>query len=117
VPNPLDFNSLATNVTQAFTSKLAGQGSNIAQQFTDNLRSLARIGVTIAEGVANESISQQEAQLMLDSQRLALEVVAFGAAGQMKVALESAINSALDVIVTAVNGATGFALIRPTKAT
>ena len=117
MPNSLDFNSLATNVTQAFTSKLAGQGGSIAQQFTDHLRSLARIGVSIAEGAANQSISQQEAQLMLQNQRLLLELVAVGAAGKMKVALENAINSALDVVVTAVNGATGFALIRPTKAT
>ena len=110
----IDFNQLATQVAQAFGSKLVGAAAPLAQQFQDQLRALARIGVAIEAGKVAGTITKGEAQLMMDNQRLILEMVAFGIAGQAKVAVEKAINAALDVVVNAVNSATHLGLLRPT---
>lgn len=111
---PMNVDTLAGQVTSAFTSQLLPGMTTVAQQFAEHLRSLARIAVAIEAQRATGSITEAEAQLMLDNQKLVLAIVAFGATGQAKVALERSINAALDVVVGAINAATGFQIIRPT---
>ena len=65
----------------------------------------------IMAGVAAGEITEDEAKILLNQQRVATSAVLTAAKGMTAVAVQSAVDAALGVVRDFVNGKVGFALI------
>jgi hypothetical protein len=65
----------------------------------------------ILEGSASGDISNAEARILLNQQKVAASAVLTSAEGMTAVAVQAAINAALKVVKEFVNGKVGFALV------
>lgn len=65
----------------------------------------------IIQGVAAGTISEDEAKILLNQQKVAASAVLTAAKGMTAVAVQSAINAGLGVVKQFVNGKVGFALV------
>jgi hypothetical protein len=106
-----DIGKLAQQMLQAALPILkrdaADAESFAAGEFTKIAQSIA----TIEQQLAADQINQQQASLLLDMQTSASRNVLLTLQGLGLLAVEAAINAALQVVKTAVNTALGFALI------
>ena len=71
---------------------------------------MARTAVMLAQGIANGTIDEEEAQLVLDVQKNASRSVLLTIKGLGIVAVENAINAAMDVLRQTIKAATGIVL-------
>jgi hypothetical protein len=76
-------------------------------EFTKIAQAIVSIGEQLADGVIN----QDQAKLLLDMQTSASRNVLLTLKGLALLAVEEAINAALDVVKNTVNTALGFALL------
>lgn len=65
----------------------------------------------IIDGVAAGEVSEAEAQILLNGQKVASSAVITAARGMTAVAAQAAINAGLDVVKEFANGKIGFALL------
>lgn len=65
----------------------------------------------IIDGVAENTISEDEAHILLNQQKVATSAVLTAAEGMTIVAVQAAINAALKVVADFVNSKVGFALL------
>src|SRR5262245_54510575 len=65
----------------------------------------------IVEARAAQSITEEEASILLNMQKVATSAVLTSAKGMTLVAVQAAINAALGVVKQFVNGKVGFALL------
>ena len=65
----------------------------------------------IIEGVTTQDISNDEAKILLNQQKVATSAVLTAAEGMTVVAVQAALNAALQVAKDFVNGKVGFALL------
>jgi len=109
---------MALNV-EALASQMLGAALPILKKGADDAEAFAKTEFTkiaqtivaIGEQVAAGQINEKQAALLLDMQTSASRNVLLTLEGLALLAVEAAINAALDVVKGAVNGALGFALI------
>jgi endonuclease III len=88
------------------------KGADDAESFAKlEFTKLAQTIASVGEQVAAGQINQQQALLLLDMQKSASRNVLLALEGLGLVTVESAINTALSLVKTAVNTAVRFALI------
>jgi hypothetical protein len=88
------------------------KGAQDAESFAKTeFTKIAQTIVSIGEQVAAGQINQQQAGLLLEMQTTASRSVLLTLEGLALLAVEEAINAALDVVKAAVNGALKFTLI------
>ena len=107
----LDVGTLASQMLEAALPILK-KGAQEAESFAKTeFTKIAHTIVAIGEQVATGQISQQQAGLLLDMQKSASRTVLLTLEGLALLAVEEAINAALDVIKGVVNTALKFPLI------
>jgi hypothetical protein len=108
---PLDVQDLASKMIAAAVPILSKDAKNAEAfaktEFTKIAQTIASIGQMLSAG----QINQQQAALLLDMQRSASRNVLLTLQGLALLAVENAINAALNVVKTVVNTDLGFALI------
>jgi len=88
------------------------KGAEDAESFAKTeFTKVAQTIVSIGEQLAAGQINEEQAGLLLDMQKSASRNVLLTLEGLALLAVEEAINAALDVVKTVVNKAVGFALI------
>jgi hypothetical protein len=107
----IDASALTKQMSDSAFAILKGKAPSIGGYVQGECAKIAQTFVTIEAGVQAGEISQEEAAVLLDMQRSATRTVLLSAEGLGMLAVEQAINAALDVVKSAVNGALGFALI------
>jgi hypothetical protein len=107
----LDVGTLATQMLSAALPILKKDAQDAESFAKTEFTKIAQTIVSIGEQVASGQINQQQAGLLLDMQTSASRNVLLTLQGLALLAVEEAINAALDVVKTAVNTALGFALI------
>jgi hypothetical protein len=107
----LDAGTLAEQMLAAALPILK-KGAQDAESFAKTeFTKIAQTIVSIGEQVAAGQVNQQQASLLLDMQTSASRNVLLTLQGLALLAVEEAINAALDVVKTAVNTALRFPLI------
>jgi hypothetical protein len=109
---------MALNIA-TLASRMLGAALPILKKDTQNAESFARLEFTkiaqtlvaIGEQVVSGQINEQQARLLLAMQTSASRNVFLTLQGLALLAVEEAINAALNVVRSAVNTAFGFALI------
>lgn len=108
---PLDVSTLSTQMLGAALPFLK-KGAADAEAFArDEFTKIAQQIVAIGESVAAGQLDEPRAKLLLDMQKNASQSVLLAIQGLTLVAVEQAINAALNVVRTAVNTAVGIALL------
>jgi hypothetical protein len=107
----LDVSTLASQMLGAALPFLKQGGSDIKdfakQEFTKIAQQIVRIGENVAAG----QLDEPRAKMLLQMQTNASRSVLLAVEGLALVAVEQAINAALNVVKTAVNAAIGIALL------
>lgn len=106
------------SVTDLFTDMLAAAKASLGKDFSKakdfakpEFQRLARSLVDIVKLVAEKKVNQQQAKSLLEIHRNTTKVVLLTIEGLGVIAVENAINAALDVVRTTINKAVKFALI------
>jgi hypothetical protein len=107
----LHVQTLASQMLVAALPLLKKDAQNAESFASMEFTKIAQTIVAIEGQLAAGEVDQQEAELLLEMQTTASRNVLLTLKGLALLAVEDAINAALDVIRTAVNTAVGFALI------
>src|SRR5262249_1486795 len=107
----LDIEQLAKDMLAAALPLLGKAGQDAASFAKVEFSKIAQSIVAIGEDLAAKRINQEQAELLLDMQKLASRNVLLTIEGLGLLAVEAALNAALDVVKKAVNTALGFVLI------
>jgi hypothetical protein len=107
----LDVGTLAAQMLGAALPILKKDAQDAESFAKTEFTKIAQTIVSIGEQVATGQINEQQAGLLLDMQTSASRNVLLTLQGLALLAVEEAINAALDVVKTAINTALGFALI------
>lgn len=107
----LDIDSLVRPMVQAASASLGKTWPGVAKYATQQFEYTATTLLMIEEDSAAGTITQAQAQSLLDAQKLATQNVMLALQTMSLVAIQNAINAALGAIKTAVNTAVGFTLI------
>jgi hypothetical protein len=107
----LDIEQLAKDMLAAALPLLGKAGKDAASFATIEFKKIAQTIVAIGEDLTAKRIDGQQAELLLDMQKLATRNVLLTIEGLGLLAVEAALNAALDVIKKAVNAALGIVLI------
>jgi hypothetical protein len=107
----LDAGALAEQMLAAALPILIKNAQDAEAFAETEFTKIAQTIVSIGELVAAGQIDQQQAGLLLDMQKSASRTVLLTLKGLALLAVEEAINAALDVVAGAVNVALGFKLI------
>jgi len=107
----IDAGALTKQMSDAAFAVLKGKAPSIGAYVKGECAKIAQTFTTIEAGVLAGQISQEEAAVLLDMQKSATRTVLLSAEGLGMLAVEQAINAALDVVKSVVNAALGFALI------
>ena len=107
----LDISSLVSQMLGAALPILKSAGTDVESfaktEFTKIAQTIASIGEQFASGIIN----QEQAELLLDMQKHASRAVLLTIEGLGILAVENAINAALDAVKGTVNAALPFALL------
>jgi hypothetical protein len=107
----IDVGALTKQMSDAAFAVLKGKAPSIGGYVHGECVKIAQTFVTIEAGVQAGQITQQEAAVLLDMQKSATRTVLLSAEGLGMLAVEQAINAALDMVKSVVNSTLGFALI------
>lgn len=107
----IDAAKLAEQMAQAFLSVLQKKVSGITEYASSEAQKLAQTLVMIENLKASGAISEEQAKVYLQMQKSATRVVFLAIEGLGILAVEAAINAAMDVIKETVNTTLGFVLI------
>ncbi len=107
----IDAGALAKQMFDAAFAVLKGKAPSIAGYVQGECAKIAQTFITIEDGAQSGQISPDEAAVLLDMQKSATRSVLLSAEGLGLLAVEQAINAALDVVRPIVNAALGFALV------
>ncbi len=107
----LDVGTLAQQMLAAALPVLKKDAADAEAFAKTEFTKIAQTIVSLGEQVAAGQINQQQAGLLLDMQTSASRSVLLTLKGLALLAVEQAINAALDVVKAAVNTALGFTLI------
>ena len=107
----LDFESLVKQMTGAAGDVLKEKWPDARAFAKIEFQKIAHTIVGIGEMLAAKQINTDQAELLLDMQKNASRSVMLAIEGLGILAVEEAINAALDAVKTVVNKAIGFALI------
>jgi hypothetical protein len=107
----LSVSDLVTDMLGAAKTSLGKDFSKAKDFAKPEFQRLARSLVDIVKLVAQKKVNQQQARSLLEIHRNTTKVVLLTVEGLGIIAVENAINAALDVIRTTVNKAVKFALI------
>jgi hypothetical protein len=107
----IDVQTLGKQMFEAAFAVLKGKTPTIGNYVRGECAKIAQTFATIESGVASGEISQSEAAILLDMQKSATRTVLLTAEGLGMLAVEQAINAALEVVRPIVNRVLGFALV------
>jgi hypothetical protein len=107
----LSVSDLVTDMLGAAKTSLGKDFSKAKDFAKPEFQRLARSLVDIVKLVAEKKVNQQQAKSLLEIHRNTTKVVLLTIQGLGIIAVENAINAALDVVRTTVNKAAKFALI------
>ena len=106
----VDLDALVKEMGNAALPHLKGGAAKAKEFGKAEADKMARTAVMLAEGVVKGTIDKDEAQLILDVQKNASRSVLLAIKGLGIVAVEKAVNAAMDVLLKAIKKATGIAL-------
>ncbi len=106
-----DVAQVGSMMCQAFLGSLGKSVPGVAAYAKTEFDHLAAWMRTLAEQTSNGVVSQEQAKLLLHMQSLATRNVFLTIEGLGLLAVERAINAAIDSVRGVVNGAIGFALV------
>jgi hypothetical protein len=107
----LDTGELAEKMLAAFKGKLSAKWPKVKNYAETESKKLAENFAMIELLVVSGEINEEQARLHHKIQRNATRAVLLTVEGLGKVAVEQAINAAMDVLRDTVNGAVDFALL------
>jgi hypothetical protein len=107
----LDAAALAGNMVGAFKTQFVSKWPAIKTYGESEMKKLAQTLVMIEQLTKAGQITAEQAKLHLQIQKNATRVVMLTIEGLGLLAVEAAINAALDVVKSTVNTALGFVLI------
>lgn len=107
----IDFSSVLNEMIGAAKNSLADKWPEVEELGTSSFKSLAQGLVDIEVMRLNGKITEEQARLLLDMNRSTLKIVLLSIEGIGLVAVEEAINAALNAVKDVVNTAVGFALL------
>ena len=107
----LDAKQIGKDMIAAAAEVFDKKWPEIKEYAEDELKDFARVLGRISARYAAGKISEENARAMVSAQIRSMEIVLLAAEGLGILMVEAAINSAIDVVRTAVNKAIGFALL------
>lgn len=107
----LSASQLSKDMLASFSVELKSKWPDIKDYAKTEAKKLAETLVMIEKLHVTEKITDEQAQLHIDIQRNSTRIVLLALEGLGLLAVEAAINAALDVVKTTVNTSVGFALI------
>jgi subtilase family serine protease len=107
----LDVGTLASQMLAAALPMLKKDAEDAESFAKTEFTKIAQTIVSIGEQLADGQINKEQADLLLDMQKSASRTVLLTLQGLALLAVEAAINAALNVVKGAVNIALGFDLI------
>jgi hypothetical protein len=107
----LDVADIGEKMIGAVSGVLKGQAPSVLGAANDEFRQIAHQIVSIGEGVADGSIKPEAAPILFKMQRESWKGAIIEVTGLAEILAENALNAALDVVKTTVNGAIGLAII------
>lgn len=107
----LDTAQLSKNLLAVFKNTLTKKWPEIKEYGETECKKLAQTLVMIEALIATEKINQEQASLHLEIQKNATRTVLLTLEGMGILAVEAAINAALEAVKQTVNTALGFKLI------
>lgn len=108
---PIDIATLAEQMTKAALPILKEVAPSIGGYVRGECAKLAQTIATIEAEHAAGQMSDEEAKLLIEMQKGAMRTVLLSAEGLGLLAVEKAINAALDAVKPLVNAALGFGLL------
>ncbi len=106
----LDLDALVEKMGKAALPHLKGGAAKAKEFGRAEADKMARTALMLAEGVAKGTIDKEEAQLILDVQRNASRSVLLTIKGLGIIAVENAVNAAMEVLLGAIKKTLGVAL-------
>jgi|SRR5690606_27981864 len=107
----IDFSSLLNEMMTAAKNSLGSRWKEVEELGTSSFKSLAQGIVDIEKMRINNTVSEEQAKLLLDMHKSTLRIVLLSIEGIGLIAVEEAINAALNAVKQTVNTALGFALL------
>ncbi len=107
----LDVNSLFNSMITAAKKSLQGSAATLTQLASNSFKGLAQTLVDIQEMQSSHEITAYQADLLVDMGKNTLRTVMLTEEGLALLAVQNAINAALDAVRTSVNKAIGFTLL------
>ena len=107
----LDTSQIAKEMTAVFIGSLKDKAPDIQRYAASEAKKLAQSLAKIEKLVLAGKIDEDEARLQFDIQRNATQTVLLTIQGLGTLAVEEAINAALDAVKISVNKALGFSLL------
>jgi hypothetical protein len=108
---PLDTKQIGKDMIVAVAEVFDKEWPEIKEYAEDELKDFARVLGRISARYAAGKITEENARAMVSGQIKAMEIVFLAVEGLGILMVEAAINSAIDVVRTAVNKAIGFGLL------
>ena len=108
---PVTANNLGDKIFDAAKASFGPKFNLIKQFLKDESEKLAITLRMIIQASAQGDISQAEASILLNQQKVAAAAVLTSAEGMTAVAVQAALNAALNVVKDFVNGKLGFSLL------
>ena len=106
-----DVDAVLKSMAAAAAAVLKKQWPQVETFAKTEFEKIAQTVVSIGEGVAAKTITQDQAPILLDMQKNASRAVLAAAEGMTLVAAEQAINAAIGAVKTAINTFVGFPLV------
>jgi hypothetical protein len=107
----LDSKKLVEGALSAFKGELEAHWKLVKPYAEAEARKLAETAKLIVLGVADKSISKEQAKILISMQAGATQAVLTSIATIGMIAAQDAINAALKVVYDAINAGVGFALL------
>ena len=106
-----DIAAVLNSMTAAAAGVLQNKWPAIRSFATTEFQKIAQTVVTIGEGVAAGTITQEQAPILLDMQKNASQAVLAALEGMTLIAAEQAVNAAIGAVKSAINAFVGFPLV------
>lgn len=107
----LDIGELASSMIEAFKGELSDKWPEVKEYAETEAKKLAENLAMIERMKLSGEINEEQARLHHDIQKNATRAVLLAIEGLGLLAVEQAINAAMDVLRETVNGALGFGLL------
>lgn len=107
----LKIQNLLSEMLGAAKDSLGSQWPAVKDLAASSLRKIAASLVEIEQLRAKGAITEEQASLLVSMEKNTFKIVMLSIEGMGLLAVEAALNAALDVVRTAVNTALGFALL------